>query len=73
MERSVVVFFELDVEIGNLLAQRVAVDAEDLRGANLVAAGFFERQFDQRALDSFDDQLIEIVHVYAFGAAEVVF
>ena len=28
MERSVVFFFELDVEIGDLLAQRVAVDAE---------------------------------------------
>src|SRR5262245_12410337 len=41
---------DLDVEVAELLAQRVAVEAEQLRGLDLVAAGGGEREREQRAL-----------------------
>ena len=66
-------FFELDAQIGNFFSQRVAIDAENLRGANLIAVGFLEREIDQRPFDPFDDERVEIVHVDAFGPAKIVF
>ena len=46
--------FDLDPQVDDLLAQGVAVDAENLRRANLIATSFLERQLNQRPLDSFD-------------------
>ena len=41
--------------VGDLLPQRVAVDAEHVGGLQLVAAGALEHQLDQRPLDGADD------------------
>ena len=42
----------LHPEVGELLAQRVAIEAEDLGGLELVAAGVREHEIEQRALDA---------------------
>src|ERR1051326_5097598 len=71
MGRSVV-FFHDDMELGDFFSQRVAVDAENFRRADLVAAGLSERQLDQRPLDALDHQGIEVVDVDALGALEII-
>src|SRR2546427_3599585 len=53
------VFFERDAQIGDFLPQRVSIDAEDLRGADLIALGLLQRQFDKRPFDPFDDERSE--------------
>src|SRR5262245_61319223 len=63
---------ELDAQLGDFFAYGVAVDAEDLRRAELINLGFFECQFNQRPFHSFDDQRIEVVDVDPFRAPEVV-
>jgi hypothetical protein len=35
-------FFQLDAQVGDFFAQCVAIDAEDLGRADLIALGFFE-------------------------------
>src|SRR4051812_10980060 len=49
----------LDIEIPDLLPQRVAVEAEQIGRADLVAAGRRERGREQRHLDLFQDAVIE--------------
>src|SRR5882672_5456197 len=49
----------LDVEIADLLAQRIAVDPEQVGGADLVAAGGRERHREQRMLDLPQNAVIE--------------
>src|SRR5882672_5370141 len=41
---------DLDIEVADLLAQRIAVDAKKVGGANLVAAGRGQRHRQQRLL-----------------------
>src|SRR5215470_5309911 len=49
----------LNIEIADLLAQRVAVDAEQVGGADLVAAGGRERHRQERMLDLAQHPMIE--------------
>src|SRR5262245_6858751 len=49
----------LDVQIADLFPQRVAVDAEQVGGADLVAASGGERHRQQRMLDLAQDAVIE--------------
>src|SRR3979411_2258813 len=49
----------LDVEIADLLAQRVAGVPEEIGGANLVAAGRRQRDGQQRVLDLAQNPMIE--------------
>src|SRR5258708_6928120 len=49
----------LNVEIADLLAQGIAIDAEEVRGADLVAACGGERHGQQRVLDLPQDPVIE--------------
>ncbi len=48
-----------DVQLPYLLAQRIAVEAEKLGGANLVAARSRKRDRDQRPLHFADDAVVE--------------
>src|SRR5215204_1268868 len=50
---------DLEVEVADLLAQGVPIDAEELRRPDLVAAGGGERGADQRRLDLPQDPVIE--------------
>src|SRR5215208_7993405 len=59
----------LDVEVADLLAQRVAVDAEQVGGADLVTAGSGERGREQRVLDLAQDAVIEAGRRHAVGEA----
>src|SRR5256712_4070110 len=45
---------DLDAELGDLLAERVAVDAEHLGRLHLVAARALEHDLDERPLDGAD-------------------
>src|SRR5581483_5183133 len=49
----------LDVEVADLLAQRIAVEAEQRRGADLVAARGRQRGHQQRTLDVLEDAVVE--------------
>src|SRR4029453_12183669 len=49
----------LDVEVADLLAERVAVDAQQIGGADLVATGRSEGCGEQRHLDLAQDAMIE--------------
>src|SRR3954447_26314587 len=49
----------LNVEIPDLLAQRVAVEAEQVGRADLVAAGGGQRRGQQRHLDLLQDAVIK--------------
>src|SRR6201986_2071432 len=46
---------DLNIEVPDLLAQRVAVQAEEIGGTDLVAAGRGERSGQQRHLDLLQD------------------
>jgi len=48
----------IELVLGHFAAQRVPVDAEDFRGAGLIAVGTIEDAFDE-ALFKFADGLIE--------------
>src|SRR4030095_11590291 len=50
----------LDPVLDELLAERVAVDTEDLRGPNLSPPGLPEHRAEQRLLDQADHQVVEI-------------
>jgi hypothetical protein len=59
--------------VDQLLAQRVAIDAEDLGGQRLVAAGLFENDFEHRALDALDHHLVNGSRLLAVKPLKVVF
>src|SRR5215216_1651099 len=50
---------DLNVEIPDLLPQRVAVEAEQVGGADLVAARGRQRRGEQRHLDLLEDAVVE--------------
>src|SRR4029453_17097466 len=50
----------LDPVLDELLAERVAIDAEDLRGPHLIAAGLPEDRAEQRLLHQADHQVVEV-------------
>src|SRR5262249_42112979 len=50
---------DLNFEVADFLAQRVAVDPEEIGGADLIAAGGRERRRQQRPLDLAQDAMIE--------------
>src|SRR3954462_6425634 len=50
---------DLEVEVTDLLAQGIAIDAEELRRPDLVAAGGGQGGADQRRLDLPQDPVIE--------------
>src|SRR5258706_9203150 len=58
------------VALDDLLAQRVAVEAEDLGGLELVAAGALEDELDQRPLHPRDELVVQVLHRGAFHALE---
>jgi hypothetical protein len=49
----------LDVEVPDLLAERVAVEPQEVGSPNLVAAGGCESGREQRYLDLLEDAMIE--------------
>ena len=49
----------LDVEIPDLLPQRIAVEAEQVGGADLIAARRCQRRGEERNLDFLEDPVIE--------------
>src|SRR5437870_12981867 len=53
---------DLDAELGDLLAERVAVDAEHLGRLHLVAARALEHDLDERPLDRADERGVELTH-----------
>src|SRR5262245_3816395 len=55
--------------VGQLAAQRVAVDAQPVGGLALIAVGLAHHHLEQRLLDGVHDHL---VHRVRFGAAQVV-
>src|SRR5882757_10453512 len=50
---------DLNVEVADLFAQRIAVEAEQVGGADLIAAGRRQRRGQQRHLDLLEDAVIE--------------
>src|SRR5665213_3235995 len=58
---------DLNVEIADLLPQRVAVEAQQVGGADLVAAGRRQRRREQRDLDLLEDAVIEPGRRHAVG------
>src|SRR5665647_3008041 len=58
---------DLDVQISDLLAQRVAIEAEQVRGANLVAPRRRQRGGEQRHLDFLEDAVVESRRRYPVG------
>src|SRR5450432_1514601 len=58
---------DLDVQVANLLPQRVAVEAEQVSGADLVAPGRRQRRRQQRYLDFLEDPVIEARRRHPIG------
>src|SRR6202035_1167379 len=50
---------DLNVQIANLLPQRVPIEAEQIGGADLIAPGRRQRGGEQRHLDLLEDTVIE--------------
>src|ERR1700686_253620 len=50
---------DLDFQVADLLAQRVAIDAKEIGGADLVAAGCRQCRRQQRSFDLAQDAVIE--------------
>src|SRR5579883_111018 len=50
---------DLDVQIADLLAQRIAVDPQKVRGADLIAPGGGERRGQKRRLHFAQDAMIK--------------
>src|SRR5882757_4127571 len=63
---------DLNIEVPDLLAQRVAVKPEQVGGADLVAARGRQRRGKQRHLDLFQDAVIEPRRRHAVGKAREV-
>src|SRR5689334_448094 len=61
----------LDAVALDLLAQRVAVQAEQLGGDRLVAAHFVQHHFDQRLFHAADDHGIDLPWLLSVKVAEV--
>src|SRR6266853_4320175 len=57
----------LDVQVANLLPQRVAVEAEEVGGADLVAPGRRQRGREQRHLDFLQNPVIKPRRRHAIG------
>src|ERR1700744_5199535 len=60
---------DLNIEVPDLLAQRVAVQAQQVGGADLVAAGRGQRGREKRHLDLLEDAVIEAGRRHAVGEA----
>src|SRR5437016_3431267 len=50
---------DLNIEVADLLPQRVAVQAEQIGGADLIATGCRKRGGQQRHLDFLEDAVVE--------------
>src|ERR1700684_4201402 len=50
---------DLNVQVANLLPQRVPIEAEQIGGADLIAPGRRQRGGEQRHLDLLEDAVIE--------------
>src|SRR4029450_2515464 len=72
MKRLAAFSLDLNPQVDDFLAQGVAVDAENLRRANLISTGFLERQLNQRSLDSFDDERVKVIQIHVAGSAKIV-
>src|SRR6476646_10503887 len=59
----------LDIQVAYLLAQRVAVEPEQVGGADLIASGRRKRCRQQRHLDFLEDPVIEAGRRHAIGEA----
>src|SRR5262245_17274757 len=60
----------IDAVLGELFAKRVAIDAEYLRSAQLVAAGLAEHSAKQGLFHESDDQVVEVGAVELTKAAD---
>ena len=60
---------DLNIQVPDLLPQRIAVEAEQIGGANLIAARRRQRRREQRNLDFLEDPVIEPRRRHAVGEA----
>src|SRR5262245_15926833 len=58
---------DLDIQIADLLAQRIAIDAQKIGRPDLIAAGRSQRRCQQRHLDLTQDAMIEAWRRQAVG------
>src|SRR5579862_4320423 len=63
--RSVAAAEDLDIEVANLLSQRIAVDPEQIGSADLITAGRGQRRRQQRIFDFPQHPVIETSRGYA--------
>src|SRR6478735_6541442 len=63
---------DLNVEVPDLLPQRIAVEAEQVSGADLVAARCRQRGREQRHLDFLEDAVVEARRRHAVREAREV-
>src|ERR1700694_2747221 len=63
---------DLNVQIADFLPQRVAVEAEQVGRADLIAARRRQRRSEQRHLDFLEDAMIEAGRRHAVGEAREV-
>src|ERR1700733_3430993 len=61
----------VEAEAGELLAQRVAIEPEQLRRLDLIAAGVREHEVEQRALDALEDFVVEVVDRIAVDPSDL--
>src|SRR5882757_8948435 len=64
---SIAASVDLNVQIADLLSQRIAVEAEQIRRPDLVAPGGSQRRREQRHLDFLEDAVIEARRRHAIG------
>src|ERR1700733_15360541 len=62
--------FLVEAEPCELLAQRVAIEPEQLGRFHLIAAGACEHEVEQRALDALEDLVVEVVDRIAVDPRE---
>src|SRR5271156_5282460 len=58
---------DLNIEIADLLAQRVAVETQKIGGTNLIAPGSRQRCRQQRNFDLLEDPVVEAGRRHAIG------
>src|SRR5262245_46580521 len=72
MKRLTAFPLDLNTQVDDFFTQSVAVDAENLRRANLIPTSFLEGQLNQRPLDSFDHQGVKVIEIHVAGSPKVV-
>src|SRR6516164_6665932 len=58
---------DLDIEVPDLLSQGIAIEAQEVRGTDLIAAGGRQRSRQERHLDLLQDPVVEAGRGHAVG------